>query len=80
METRRIEIAPGMTFDVSVDGIDAAPLVLMLHGFGVSRFFWNSQVHALGDAGYFAVAPNQRGMRPAHDLTRPTTPATGLIG
>ena len=61
METRRIEIAPGMTFDVSVDGIDAAPLVLMLHGFGVSRFFWNSQVHALGDAGYFAVAPNQRG-------------------
>ena len=61
METRRIEIAPGMTFDVSVDGIDAAPVVLMLHGFGVSRFFWNSQVHALGDAGYFAVAPNQRG-------------------
>ena len=61
MRTRRIEIAPGMTFDVSVDGIDAAPLVLMLHGFGVSRFFWNSQVHALGDAGYFAVAPNQRG-------------------
>ena len=61
METRRIEIAPRMTFDVSVDGIDAAPLVLMLHGFGVSRFFWNSQVHALGDAGYFAVAPNQRG-------------------
>jgi hypothetical protein len=51
METRRTEIAPGMTFDVSVDGIDAAPLVLMLHGFGVSRFFWNSQVHALGDAG-----------------------------
>ena len=41
METRRIEITPGMTFDVSVDGIDAAPLVLMLHGFGVSRFFWN---------------------------------------
>jgi pimeloyl-ACP methyl ester carboxylesterase len=61
METRRTEIAPGMTFDVSVDGIEAAPLVLMLHGFGVSRFFWNSQVHALGDAGYFAVAPNQRG-------------------
>ena len=61
METRRIEIASGMTFDVSVDGIDAAPLVLMLHGFGVSRFFWNSQVQALGEAGYFAVAPNQRG-------------------
>jgi pimeloyl-ACP methyl ester carboxylesterase len=61
METRRIEITPGMTFDVSVDGIDAAPLVLMLHGFGVSCFFWNSQVRALGEAGYFAVAPNQRG-------------------
>jgi hypothetical protein len=38
METGRIETAPGMTFDVSVSGEDEGPLVLMLHGFGVSRF------------------------------------------
>jgi hypothetical protein len=37
-----------MVFDVSADGSDGAPLVLMLHGFGVSRFFWNAQVHAVG--------------------------------
>ena len=59
--TRNIQIAPGMNFDVSVQGPDNAPLVLMLHGFGVSRYFWNAQVAALGQAGYQAAAPNQRG-------------------
>jgi pimeloyl-ACP methyl ester carboxylesterase len=61
VETRRIETAPGMVFDATVGGPDAAPLVLMLHGFGVSRYFWNAQAGALADAGFFAVAPNQRG-------------------
>jgi pimeloyl-ACP methyl ester carboxylesterase len=60
-ETRQVETHPGMVFDTSVDGSSDAPLVLMLHGFGVSRFFWNAQVAALGKAGFFAVAPNQRG-------------------
>jgi pimeloyl-ACP methyl ester carboxylesterase len=50
-----------MVFDVSAEGPDDAGLVLMLHGFGVSRFFWNAQVRAVAEAGYFAVAPNQRG-------------------
>ena len=53
--------APDMVFDVSADGGDDAPRVLMLHGFGVSRLFWNGQVHAAADAGYYAVAQNQRG-------------------
>src|SRR4051812_20793817 len=62
-ETRMVETAVGMASDVSVGGRqDAhAPLVLMLHGFGVSRFFWNTQVEAVAEAGFFAVAPNQRG-------------------
>jgi pimeloyl-ACP methyl ester carboxylesterase len=51
----------GMIFDVSADGPDDAALVLMLHSFGVSRFFWNAQDRAMGEAGYFTVAPNQRG-------------------
>ncbi len=59
--TRKIETSPGMVFDASVSGAEDAPLVLLLHGFGVSRFYWNAQVAALGAAGYFAVAPNQRG-------------------
>jgi pimeloyl-ACP methyl ester carboxylesterase len=60
-ETREIETAPGLVFDVSLSGASTAPLVLMLHGFGVSRFFWNAQLAALADKGFFAVAPNQRG-------------------
>jgi hypothetical protein len=47
-----------MIFDVSVSGMDDVPLVVMPNGFGASRFFWNVQVHAAGEAGYFAVAPN----------------------
>jgi pimeloyl-ACP methyl ester carboxylesterase len=61
LTTEYIQTAPGMVFDVSVAGPSDAPLVLMLHGFGVSRYFWNAQVEALGEAGYHAVAPNQRG-------------------
>ena len=59
--TQNIQIAPGLVFDVSVEGPKDAPLVLMLHGFGVSRYFWNAQVAALAQAGYRTVAPNQRG-------------------
>jgi pimeloyl-ACP methyl ester carboxylesterase len=61
VDQRLVTTAPGMVFDLSVGGDDTAPLVLMLHGFGVSRFFWNAQVPALAAAGYFAAAPNQRG-------------------
>src|SRR5437588_4452980 len=61
IETRNIETAPGMRFDVSVGGPEAGPLVLMLHGFCVSRHFWDNQIPALAAAGYFVLAPNQRG-------------------
>ena len=61
VELRRVEIKPGLVFDVSVDGDAATPLVLLLHGFGVSRHLWDAQVPALAQAGFFAVAPNQRG-------------------
>src|ERR1700759_5148551 len=59
--TRNLQTAPGFDFDVSVAGPDEGTLVLMLHGFGVSRYFWNAQVEALGAAGFLAAAPNQRG-------------------
>jgi pimeloyl-ACP methyl ester carboxylesterase len=61
IETREIETAPGLLFDCSVSGDASAPLVLMLHGFCVSRYFWDNQIPVLAAAGYFAVAPNQRG-------------------
>jgi pimeloyl-ACP methyl ester carboxylesterase len=61
LDQRPVTTAPGLIFDVTVGGPDTAPLVLMLHGFGVSRHFWDNQVPALAAAGYFAAAPNQRG-------------------
>ena len=61
IELRRIETGPGLVFDVSAAGDAAAPLVLLLHGFAVSRHLYDAQVPALAQGGFFAVAPNQRG-------------------
>lgn len=64
IEDRRIETQPGLAFDVSVAGRADAPLVLLLHGFAVSRHLFDAQLPALAAAGYLAVAPNQRGYSP----------------
>jgi len=61
LETRKIETRPDLVFDVSVAGAATAPMVLMLHGFAVSRHLFDAQLPALAGAGYLAVAPNQRG-------------------
>jgi pimeloyl-ACP methyl ester carboxylesterase len=37
------------------------PLVLLLHGFPESWYSWRHQLTALADAGFHAVAPDQRG-------------------
>ena len=42
-------------------GPEGGTLVLLLHGFPESWFSWRHQLTALGDAGYFAVAPDVRG-------------------
>jgi pimeloyl-ACP methyl ester carboxylesterase len=64
IETNIVRTAPGMEFDVSVAGDPSRPLVLMLHGFCVSRHYWDAQAVAIAEAGYYAVAPNQRGYAP----------------
>jgi hypothetical protein len=51
METHKVETRPGFVFDVSVAGDPGAPLVLLLHGFAVSRHLYDAQVPALGVAG-----------------------------
>src|SRR5437588_6029502 len=69
-ELKLIETAPGLVFDVLVNGPPSGPLVLLLHGFAESFHMWRSQLAALAAAGYRAVAPSQRGYSPG---ARPPT-------
>ena len=62
--SEQITIAPHLTFDAITAGAPGAPLVLLLHGFAESMHCWRAQVAALGDMGYRAVAPGQRGYSP----------------
>ena len=61
VELRKVEVGPGLVFDVSVAGDPSAPLVLLLHGFAVSRHLYDAQAPELARAGFFAAAPDQRG-------------------
>jgi pimeloyl-ACP methyl ester carboxylesterase len=62
MAIERVEIPVGeFVFDARAAGPADGELVLLLHGFPQSSWEWRSQLSALGDAGYRAVAPDQRG-------------------
>jgi pimeloyl-ACP methyl ester carboxylesterase len=67
---RRIDTGPGLVFDALTAGVADAPLVLLLHGFAESFHMWRAQLPALAVAGYYAVAPSQRGYSPG---ARPST-------
>ena len=62
--SEQITIAPHLAFDAITAGTSGAPLVLLLHGFAESMHCWRAQVACLGDMGYRAIAPNQRGYSP----------------
>ena len=62
--SEQITIAPHLAFDAITAGTPGAPLVLLLHGFAESMHCWRAQVTALGDMGYRAIAPSQRGYSP----------------
>ena len=59
-----ITTAPDLTFDALVAGEAGAPPVLLLHGFAESMHCWRAQLAALGDMGFRAIAPSQRGYSP----------------
>ncbi|HEY7071655.1 MAG TPA: alpha/beta hydrolase [Acidimicrobiales bacterium] len=63
MDTIEIPVGP-LTFDGLAAGPDGGEPVLLLHGFPQTSQAWASQVAALGDAGYRAVAFDQRGYSP----------------
>jgi pimeloyl-ACP methyl ester carboxylesterase len=60
----KIAIAQHLVFDAITGGTPGAPLVLLLHGFAESMHCWRAQVACLGDMGYRAIAPSQRGYSP----------------
>jgi pimeloyl-ACP methyl ester carboxylesterase len=62
--SEQIAIAPHLSFDTITAGTPGAPLVLLLHGFAESMHCWRAQVACLGDMGYRAIAPSQRGYSP----------------
>lgn len=56
---RVVRSASGLDMHVAEAG--EGPLVLLLHGFPECWYSWRHQLTALADAGFHAVAPDQRG-------------------
>ncbi|HUZ51309.1 MAG TPA: alpha/beta hydrolase [Streptosporangiaceae bacterium] len=57
--THRVVDVGGLAVHIAEAG--TGPLVLLLHGFPECWYSWRHQLTALADAGYHAVAPDQRG-------------------
>ncbi len=57
--THRFVESNGIRLHIAEQG--TGPLVVLLHGFPESWYSWRHQLGALADAGYHAVAPDQRG-------------------
>lgn len=51
----------GIRMHAAEAGDPAAPLVILCHGFPECWYSWRHQLTALADAGFYAVAPDQRG-------------------
>jgi pimeloyl-ACP methyl ester carboxylesterase len=66
--THRMVDAGGLQMHIAEAG--SGPLVLLLHGFPESWYSWRHQLIALAEAGFHAVAPDQRG----YCLTGPPRP------
>jgi pimeloyl-ACP methyl ester carboxylesterase len=64
-EIESLQIPVGSeVFDARAAGPEDGELVLLLHGFPQTSWSWRHALSALGDAGYRAVAPDQRGYSP----------------
>jgi pimeloyl-ACP methyl ester carboxylesterase len=61
IEQVTITASTGLCFVAWVCGPATGEPVLLLHGFPQSRHAWRHQLAALGDQGFRAVAPDQRG-------------------
>jgi pimeloyl-ACP methyl ester carboxylesterase len=69
IDQTKLDVGGGLVFDALVAGPEDGELVVLLHGFPQAASMWTSQLEALADAGYRAVAFDQRGYSPG---ARPT--------
>lgn len=60
-DLRRVTLSTGVELDVAVAGDPANPAIVLLHGFPESHRTWRHQIPALAAAGWFVLAPDQRG-------------------
>ena len=60
IETKIVAVGD-LSFTVDLSGPATGAPVLLLHGFPETRRMWRHQLQALGEAGYRAIAPDQRG-------------------
>ncbi|HEY3672127.1 MAG TPA: alpha/beta hydrolase [Acidimicrobiia bacterium] len=60
IESLSLEVGP-YRYSALASGPADGELVLLLHGFPETSYEWRAQLEALGEAGYRAVAPDQRG-------------------
>ncbi len=59
-----VDVGDGLVVDAVAAGPDDGRRVLLLHGFPQSSAIWHAQLDALAEAGYRAVAFDQRGYSP----------------
>src|ERR1700675_678916 len=57
-ESKNVKL-PEITMQIHEAG--SGPAVVLLHGFPELALSWQPQIRALADAGFHAIAPNQRG-------------------
>jgi pimeloyl-ACP methyl ester carboxylesterase len=58
---RRRVATNGVELDILESGPTDGPLVVLAHGFPECAWSWRHQLKALGEAGWHAIAPDQRG-------------------
>ncbi len=59
--THRSLVTNGIDMHIAEAGPPDGPLVVLCHGFPESWYSWRHQMPALAEAGYYVVAPDQRG-------------------
>ena len=61
IKTQQVDNGNGLQVHVLTAGEQANPCVLLLHGFPELAFSWRKIIMPLAEAGYYVIAPDQRG-------------------